>query len=69
MNTLTHEAKRMWLNRLDHAAILLLIAGTYTPIAYNLFPARWRWPSLIIIWLAVILGALYKLFSARSQIS
>jgi hemolysin III len=61
----TDNAKRMWLNRLDHVAIFLLIAGTYTPIAYNLFPPRLRWPVLIIIWLAVIAGAFYKLFSPR----
>ena len=56
---------RMWLNRLDHIAIFLLIAGTYTPIAYNLFPAKASWSALSLIWLAVIAGALYKLFSPR----
>ncbi|MCB9421347.1 MAG: hemolysin III family protein [Ardenticatenaceae bacterium] len=61
----TDDAKRMWLNRLDHIAIFLLIAGTYTPIAYNLFPARVSWPALVFIWVAVIMGALYKLFSPR----
>ncbi len=61
----TDDEKRMWLNRLDHMAIFLLIAGTYTPIAYNLFPIRWRWPALVFIWLAVIVGALHKLFSPR----
>ncbi len=61
----TDDERRMWLNRLDHVAIFLLIAGTYTPIAYNLFPAQASWPALTFIWLAVIAGALYKLFSPR----
>ena len=61
----TDDERRMWLNRLDHVAIFLLIAGTYTPIAYNLFPATASWLALTLIWLAVIAGALYKLFSPR----
>jgi hemolysin III len=59
------EGQRMWLNRLDHAAIFLVIAGSYTPIVYNLFPTNWRWPTLIAIWLVAIGGSLYKLFSER----
>jgi hemolysin III len=55
----------MWLNRLDHAAIFLMIAGTYTPIIYNLFPESWRWPTLFGYWLVAIGGILYKVFSAK----
>jgi hemolysin III len=61
----TDDAKRMWLNRLDHIAIFLVIAGTYTPIAYNMFPARTGRTALVLIWSAVLAGALYKLFSPR----
>jgi hemolysin III len=59
------ERRRMWLNRLDHVAIFALIAGTYTPIAYNLFPQGWRWQFLAIVWLIALTGAAYKLFSSR----
>lgn len=59
------ERKRMWLNRLDHVAIFALIAGTYTPIAYNLFPQGWRWQFLAVVWLIALAGAVYKLFSSR----
>jgi hemolysin III len=59
------EQRRMRLNRLDHAAIFFLIAGTYTPIAYNLFPQAWRWHFLIAVWLIALGGAAYKLFSSR----
>lgn len=52
---------RMWLNRFDHAAIFLLIAGTYTPILYDRFPAGWRWPLLILIWGITALGIVAKL--------
>lgn len=59
------ERRRVGLNRLDHAAIFLLIAGTYTPIAYNLFPLEWRWQFLAAVWLIALGGAAYKLFSSR----
>jgi hemolysin III len=31
-----------WLRTLDHSAIYLLIAGTYTPICPNFFDGFWR---------------------------
>lgn len=69
-STLLHGLKvsrrfRHWLNRLDHMAIFLLIAGTYTPIVYNLFPPHWRWPVLIAIWGIAFAGMAYKLTSVR----
>jgi hemolysin III len=57
------EGRRMWLNRLDHVAIFTLIAGTYTPIVYNLFPAGYRWWVLAAIWSIALIGILFKLFS------
>lgn len=57
------DHRRMWLNRLDHAAIFLLIAGTYTPIVYNLFPNTFRWWVLAAVWLMALVGILFKLFS------
>lgn len=59
------EGGRMWLNRLDHAAIFLLIAGTYTPILYNLFPQPAGNWILLGIWLVALVGIAYKLISPR----
>lgn len=69
-STLLHGLKvsrrvRIWLNRFDHMAIFLLIAGTYTPIVYNLFPGPWRWPTLGAVWLVALAGMAYKLASVR----
>lgn len=69
-STLFHGVKlspsrRMILNRLDHASIFLMIAGTYTPIIYNLFPDSWRWPMLAVIWMIATAGLVYKLTSRR----
>lgn len=67
-STLFHGVKtssrvRMRLNRLDHAAIFLVIAGTYTPIAYNVYPAAWRWGVLGVTWSAAAVGVAYKMTS------
>ncbi|MDX1687786.1 MAG: hemolysin III family protein [Candidatus Promineifilaceae bacterium] len=69
-STLLHGLKvpprlHNWLNRLDHMAIFFLIAGTYTPIVYNLFPSRWRWPVLVAVWGIAFVGMAYKLTSMR----
>ena len=56
---------RFWLNRLDHMAIFFLIAGTYTPIAYNLFDGWWRWGTLTVVWSVAGFGMIYKLLSRR----
>lgn len=49
------------LTRLDHAAIYIVIAGTYTPFCYNFLTNEWRWGMLLVIWTAAIIGAIVKL--------
>jgi hemolysin III len=39
-----------WLQRLDHVGIYLLIAGTYTPIAWGLMRGPWLWGTLTAAW-------------------
>jgi hemolysin III len=43
-------AARMWLRRVDHAMIYVLIAGTYTPFALLALEGAWRWTILSIVW-------------------
>jgi len=50
------------LRKLDHAAIYLLIAGTYTPICLHYFVGFWRWGLLGIIWGMALLGIVIKFF-------
>lgn len=59
------ERKTALLNRLDHMAIFLLIAGTYTPIAYNFMPPQARFITLAAVWLVALGGMALKLFSER----
>jgi hemolysin III len=44
-----------WMRRIDHSAIYLLIAGTYTPICLLLADGRARW-TLALVWVAAGLG-------------
>jgi hemolysin III len=50
------------LRKLDHAAIYLLIAGSYTPFCYNMFSGFWQWGMLAIVWALALLGAFLKIF-------
>jgi hemolysin III len=49
------------LRKLDHSAIYLLIAGTYTPFCLNLFTGFWQWGLMTIIWLMALAGVVVKL--------
>jgi hemolysin III len=49
------------LRKLDHSAIYLLIAGTYTPFCFNLFSGFWQWGLLGIVWGLAVTGIGVKL--------
>jgi channel protein (hemolysin III family) len=53
-------AGREVLKRLDHAAIFVLIAGSFTPVHVILFRGAWRWGMLAGIWAAAIAGLVLK---------
>jgi hemolysin III len=54
------------LRKLDHAAIYLLIAGTYTPICLTFFSGAWRAGMLIAIWSLAAIGIGVKVFVLRA---
>jgi len=45
---------------LDHSAIFLLIAGTYTPFTLGVLRGGWGWTLLVSIWTLAILGVVSK---------
>jgi len=53
-------AGREVLKRLDHAAIFVLIAGSFTPVHVILFRGAGRWGMLAGIWAAAIAGLVLK---------
>ena len=54
-------AVRRWMRRLDHAAIYLLIVGTYTPFGLLALSGVWRWTVLPIVWGGALAAILLKL--------
>ena len=52
------------LRRCDHAAIFLLIAGTYTPFLLTNLRGPWGWSLLGVLWGIAAVGTLFKAFSA-----
>jgi len=55
------RSRREILRRVDHAAIFLLIAGTYTPFTARILPGKWSFWMTGLIWASALAGALLKL--------
>ena len=53
------KARRM-MRRADHAAIYLLIAGTYTPYGLLVLEGSWRWAVLAIVWAGALAAIVQK---------
>lgn len=53
---------RAVLKRIDHANIMLLIAGTYTPLAVLALPPDKGALLLILVWSGALLGILFRVF-------
>ncbi len=52
---------KSWLQRIDHAAIYLLIAGSYTPFTLGVLGGAWGWTLFGIVWGAAGVGVAAKL--------
>jgi hemolysin III len=50
------------LRKIDHSAIYLLIAGTYTPFCLIAFQGFWHYGLLAIIWVLAVAGIITKIF-------
>jgi hemolysin III len=65
VSTLYHALPRgrakVFFKRLDHAAIFLFIAGSYTPFLFGVLSGAWGWSLFGVIWAAAILGMVSKL--------
>jgi hemolysin III len=52
-----------WLQRLDHAAIYLFIAGSYTPFTLGVLGGPWGWSLFVVVWSAAAFGVAVKLLN------
>lgn len=55
------ESARRWLRTLDHIAIFLLIAGTYTPFTLIALRGAWGWSLFGMVWSLALLGSALEL--------
>ncbi|MCR4399263.1 MAG: hemolysin III family protein [Syntrophomonadaceae bacterium] len=58
----TTPGRQLVLRKLDHVAIFLLIAGTYTPVLYYGLEGWWRWSMLAAVWTLAATGVFLKLW-------
>ena len=61
-NLWPHSPVKWVLRRADHAAIYLLIAGTYTPFLVNIQDPLASWALIAIVWGGALVGMAAKLF-------
>jgi hemolysin III len=59
-HALTHAGAKRVFRVLDHSAIYLLIAGTYTPFALGALRGPWGWSLLAAVWALAALGITAK---------
>ena len=64
-NLLRASRRRDWLRRFDHAAIFVMIAGTYTPITTLGLEGAWSVGLTLVIWSIAITGIALKLWQPR----
>jgi hemolysin III len=57
-----HERLKAQLKVLDHCAIFVLIAGTYTPFTLVGLKGGWGWTLFGLVWTLAVLGVVFKLF-------
>jgi hemolysin III len=55
-----HPHLKQRLRVMDHAAIYLLIAGTYTPFTLGVLRGAWGWTLFGFVWTLAAVGVLFK---------
>ena len=52
----------LWLKKIDHMMIYILIAGTYTPICFIALRGPWGWSLFGVVWGLAIIGIVFKVY-------
>lgn len=65
-HALTHDRAKRFFRLLDHSAIFILIAGTYTPFTLGVLRGPWGWTLFGLVWGLALIGLTKKaIFGAR----
>ena len=68
-HAIPHEKAKYWLKKLDHCAIYLLIAGTYTPFLLVGLNSPLAQGLMAVIWGLALFGVIFKLaFAHRFEV-
>src|SRR3982751_3075410 len=59
-HALTHDRAKRFFRVLDHSAIFILIAGTYTPFTLGVLRGPWGWTLFGSAWGLAIIGLIKK---------
>jgi hemolysin III len=60
------HAKRVF-RVIEHSAIFLLIAGTYTPFTLGVLRGAWGWTLLALVWVLAVAGVVLKALNRMSH--
>ena len=61
-HAIPYRRAKALLRKLDHGAIFLLIAGTYTPFMLGALSGPWGWTLLGLVWSLAAVGVTLKAF-------
>ena len=61
-HALTHDKAKRFFRVLDHSAIFILIAGTYTPFTLGVMRGPWGWTLFGLVWGLALVGLIKKAF-------
>ena len=64
-HSLTHERAKQFFRKVDHCAIFLLIAGSYTPFTLGVLRGPWGWTLLTIVWVLAVAGIAMKVVAGH----
>ena len=64
-----HPHYKQRLRVVDHAAIYLLIAGTYTPFTLGVLRGTWGWTLFGFVWTLAAIGVLFKVMFGSGRYS
>jgi hemolysin III len=66
-HAIAHPRAKRLLKKLDHGAIYLLIAGTYTPFTLGVLGGPWGWTLFGLVWALAVVGVTLKAFDRISH--
>ena len=64
-HSLRHERAKQFFRKVEHCAIFLLIAGSYTPFTLGVLRGPWGWTLLTIVWVLAVAGITMKIIAGH----